>query len=165
MATLSCPTGSPRITDSVPRSLAVLVVAVLLLSPVVMASAAGDSSNASGGLGVGARSGGERFGVGEIVVTYTDHSRWVTFPGHRPVPRQLVTVIRYPAAVESSRVDVLAAPPARSAGPFPLVLFAEGYDITPAPYARLLQTWAQAGYVVAAPIFPPHQRGRARRAR
>ena len=140
--------------DSVQRSLAVLAVAVFLLTAAVAtASAAGDSSNASGGLGMGAPGGGERFGVGEIHITYTDHSRWVTFPGHRPVPRQLVTVIRYPAAIDSSRVDVLAAPPA-SPGPFPLVLFGEGYDITPAPYTRLLQTWAQAGYVVAAPIFP-----------
>jgi dienelactone hydrolase len=140
---------------SVQRSLAVLVVAVLLLSAAVAtAGAEGASSNAGGGSGVRAPSGGQRFGVGEIVVAYADHSRWVTFLGHRPVPRQLVTVIRYPAAIDSSRMDVLAAPPARSAGPFPLVVFAEGYDITPAPYARLLQTWAQDGYVVAAPIFP-----------
>lgn len=140
---------------SVQRSLAVLVVAVLLLGAAVAgAGAAGDSSTARDALGAGAPSGRQRFGVGEIVVTYTDHRRWVTFPGHRPVPRQLVTVIRYPAAIPSSRVDVLAAQPARTAGPFPLVLFAEGYNITPAPYARLLQTWAQAGYVVAAPIFP-----------
>ncbi|MGN6170945.1 MAG: alpha/beta hydrolase family protein [Solirubrobacteraceae bacterium] len=139
---------------SVKRSLAVLVVAVVLLSAAIETGGAGDSASASGRSGVGISSDRRGFGVGEIVVTYTDHSRQVTFPGHQPVPRRLVTVIRYPAAIGSSRRDVLAAPPARSAGPFPLVVFAEGYDITPAPYARLLQTWAQAGYVVAAPIFP-----------
>jgi predicted dienelactone hydrolase len=70
------------------------------------------------------------------------------------VPRALVTVIRYPAAIDSSQVDVLSAPPAKRAGPFPLVVFAHGFNITPAPYSRLLDAWARAGYVVAAPIFP-----------
>jgi dienelactone hydrolase len=39
-------------------------------------------------------------------------------------------------------------------GPFPLIVFAHGFNITPYPYDRLLQAWASAGYVVAAPIFP-----------
>ena len=70
---------------SVQRSLAVLVVAVLLLGAAVdAAGAAGNSSTARDALGAGAPSGRQRFGVGEIVVTYTDHRRWVTFPGHRP---------------------------------------------------------------------------------
>jgi hypothetical protein len=34
------------------------------------------------------------------------------------------------------------------------VIFGHGFAVTPAPYARLLQAWARAGYVVAAPIFP-----------
>jgi hypothetical protein len=38
--------------------------------------------------------------------------------------------------------------------PFPILVFAHGYDITPAPYAALLRAWVRAGYVVAAPIFP-----------
>jgi predicted dienelactone hydrolase len=33
-------------------------------------------------------------------------------------------------------------------------VFAHGFDITPAPYSSLLDAWASAGYVVAAPIFP-----------
>lgn len=92
-----------------------------------------------------------RFGVGEIVVTYTDHSRLVHLPGGRVAPRRLVTVIRYPAA-DPRDVDVPEAQPAT--GPFPLVVFAHGFDITPAPYAPLLRAWAGAGYIVAAPIFP-----------
>ena len=94
------------------------------------------------------------FAVGEIVVRFTDSSRFIVRPGQRRVPRTLVTVIRYPAAGDPSRVDVIGAPPARTAGPFPLVVFAHGFDITPAPYARLLRAWTRAGYVVAAPIFP-----------
>jgi dienelactone hydrolase len=144
----------------VPRSpvkhgLGTAAAAVLLLAALVApAGAAGVGSVPSGGSGVGAPSGQQSFGVGELVVTYTDYSRRVRVPGRHSVPRQLVTVIRYPAAVPSSRVDVLGAPPAKTAGPFPLVVFAHGYDITPAPYARLLRAWVQAGYVVAAPIFP-----------
>ena len=140
---------------SVKRRLAIVAVVVLvLITAVATAGAAGADSKAGGGSGVGAPTGGKRFGVGEIVVTYTDYSRRVRFPGRRPVPRQLVTVIRYPAAINGSRVDVLGARPAKSAGPFPLVVFAHGYNITPAPYARLLRAWVRAGYVVAAPIFP-----------
>jgi dienelactone hydrolase len=46
------------------------------------------------------------------------------------------------------------APAARVDGPFPLVIFGHGFGVTPAPYARMLQSWARAGYVVAAPVFP-----------
>lgn len=36
----------------------------------------------------------------------------------------------------------------------PLIVFGHGFAVTPAPYSRLLDAWARAGYVVAAPIFP-----------
>jgi dienelactone hydrolase len=88
------------------------------------------------------------------VVTFVDRSRRVRYPGRPPEPRTLVTVIRYPAAGPPSRTDVREASPARAAGPFPLVVFGHGFAVTPAPYARLLQAWARAGYVVAAPVFP-----------
>jgi dienelactone hydrolase len=78
------------------------------------------------------------FAVGEEVLTFVDHSRTVTYPGEGPQPRKLVTIVRYP----------------RAPGPFPLIVFGHGFAVTPAPYAQLLQAWARAGYVVAAPIFP-----------
>jgi dienelactone hydrolase len=99
-----------------------------------------------------ARAAARHYGVGEIVVAYTDHSRLIYPPRGRPRPRTLVTVILYPAAGAPSLLDVRGAPPAR--GPFPLVVFAHGFNITPYPYLALLQAWASAGYVVAAPIFP-----------
>ncbi|MGZ6617564.1 MAG: alpha/beta hydrolase family protein, partial [Solirubrobacteraceae bacterium] len=95
-----------------------------------------------------------RFAVGEIVLRFTDRGRRVSYPGHGRPPRTLVTVIRYPAAGPASRVDVPGAPPARTNAPFPLIVFAHGFNITPEPYRRLLESWARAGYVVAAPIFP-----------
>jgi dienelactone hydrolase len=73
-------------------------------------------------------------------MTFTDATRTVRIPGEGRVPRRLVTVIRYPAE--------------RSAGPFPLVIFGHGFAVTPGIYSRLLTAWAQAGYVVAAPVFP-----------
>ena len=39
-------------------------------------------------------------------------------------------------------------------GPYPLVVFAHGFNTTPALYAPLLRELAAAGYVVAAPEFP-----------
>jgi len=111
---------------------------------VIALAGAGPAAATSGGEGLGTARGGQRFGVGEIVVSYTDHRRG----------RSLTTVIRYPAAGNPARTDVLSAPPARSSGPFPLVVFAHGYNITPNPYAPLLRAWVQAGYVVVAPIFP-----------
>lgn len=94
------------------------------------------------------------FAVGEVTERFVDRSRTVRFPGRRAEPRPLVTVIRYPAAGSAPGKDLPGAPPARAAGPFPLVVFGHGFAVTPATYARLLRAWASAGYVVAAPIFP-----------
>ena len=39
-------------------------------------------------------------------------------------------------------------------GPLPLVVFAHGWNSDPAVYQALLERWAEAGFLVAAPIFP-----------
>jgi dienelactone hydrolase len=77
--------------------------------------------------------------IGELTVHWVDRSRTVTYPGHRRQARPLTTVIRYPEHV------------GRRVG---LIVFGHGYAVTPAAYWRLLRAWAQAGYVVAAPVFP-----------
>ncbi|HET9101733.1 MAG TPA: hypothetical protein VFN55_00145 [Solirubrobacteraceae bacterium] len=82
---------------------------------------------------------GTRVPVVTRTVTFVDSSRRVRFPHRRPVPRALVTVVRYPAD---------------PAGPLPLIVFGHGFAVTPAAYWRLLSAWAAAGYVVAAPVFP-----------
>lgn len=94
------------------------------------------------------------YAVGERVITLVDRSRTVTFPGRASQPRTLVTVVRYPAVGPPGAMDIRNAQPARAAGPFPLVIFGHGFAVTPAAYYRLLRAWAQAGYVVAAPVFP-----------
>ena len=94
------------------------------------------------------------FATGIRTLTFVDASRTARFPGGKPEPRRLVTVIRYPAIGPASPVDLRGAPPVRSAGPFPLVIFGHGFAVTPGPYAPLLRAWVRAGYVVASPIFP-----------
>jgi dienelactone hydrolase len=94
------------------------------------------------------------FAVGERMVNFVDPSRAVQFPGQAPQPRTLLTLIRYPAQGSVAGTDLARAAPERAAGPFPLVIFGHGFAVTPGLYAQLLQTWARAGYVVAAPLFP-----------
>ena len=44
--------------------------------------------------------------------------------------------------------------PEGAAGPFPLIVFAHGWNSEPGVYQSLLTRWAQAGFLVAAPVFP-----------
>ncbi len=44
--------------------------------------------------------------------------------------------------------------PVGASGPRPLVVFAHGWNSDPGVYASLLEEWAAAGFVVAAPVFP-----------
>jgi dienelactone hydrolase len=94
------------------------------------------------------------FAVGLTAVTWTDRSRTIRLPNGRIEPRRLVTYIRYPALGAASETDLVRAPAARGAGPFPLVVFGHGFAVTPSIYATLLRALAAAGYVVAAPVFP-----------
>ena len=95
-----------------------------------------------------ATSAAQAFPVGTRVIRVVDHSRSVRLPDGKRVSRTLVTYVRYPATSAATN-----APPAPG-GPYPLVVFAEGFNITPAAYAQLLDAWARAGYIVAAPLFP-----------
>ena len=88
-------------------------------------------------------------------MTFVDHSRTVRYPGQAAVPRRLVTIVRYPALGSPGGAgETLGAPPLRAGRPYPLVIFGHGFAVTPAIYAPLLRSWARAGYVVAAPVFP-----------
>ncbi len=90
-------------------------------------------------------------GVGTLTLTLVEPHRTIHVHGGATEPRTLLTYVRYPA-LGSATADGAAAVPAP--GPFPLVVFAHGYDVTPATYAGLLDSWTRAGYVVAAPLFP-----------
>jgi dienelactone hydrolase len=75
------------------------------------------------------------------VLHLVDRSRTIRLPGGRRVPRPVTTYLWYP-------------PTADRGGLFPLVIFGHGFATTPFRYRRLLQAWAAAGYLVAAPVFP-----------
>lgn len=81
------------------------------------------------------------YAVGERLLALADRSR------RGLGPRALPTVVRYPVipAASASRL---------ARGLFPLVVFAPGYLQCQGSYASLLDSWASAGYVVAAIDFP-----------
>ena len=109
--------------------------------------------------------GGEgSFAVGYHLATLVDPSRETPANGGTPAQggRTLETILFYPAAGGPAKGGVggpnvhLDADPARRSGPFPLVVFAHGFgtDPTLSEYSSLLEQWAAAGFVVAAPLFP-----------
>ena len=100
----------------------------------------------------------ETTAVGLRVVTFVDHSRVARFHGGKVEPRTLVTQIRYPALGTADADDVPDAAALPAAEPYPLIVFGPGFAETPTIYAPLLDAWARAGYVVAAPSFPLTQK-------
>ena len=141
---------------------------ILWLAGVVLVLQLCAASAALSGLGrvAGGATGGQQaaalgaYGVGTRTLTLVDQTRTVHLPGGTTEPRKLLTSVRIPTDAVPARPGVAPATPAP--GPFPLVVFAHGFDVTPATYARLLASWTRAGYVVAAPLFPrtnPHAPG------
>ena len=59
----------------------------------------------------------------------------------------------YPAA-QGRTLNTDLFVPVGASGPRPLVVFAHGWNSDPGVYASLLDTWAEAGFIVAAPVFP-----------
>jgi fermentation-respiration switch protein FrsA (DUF1100 family) len=143
------------------RVLALAIVAVLAVG-VALAAGATARQRASGATAGGASgqarqrapANGPRFAVGLRVLRLLDRSRTITLKHGRSEPRTLLTYVRYPAIGAPGETDLRDAQGASAGGPYPLVVFAHGFDVTPKVYARLLQSWARAGYVVVAPLFP-----------
>jgi len=84
--------------------------------------------------------------VGERQITFLEPAH-AGPAGEHLGPRSLLTVVRYP----------LVRPPAGgrpAPGRFPLLVFAPGFTRCAGVYSDLLQSWASAGYVVAAVNFP-----------
>lgn len=78
-------------------------------------------------------------GVGLRTFRFVDRTRQARYRTGAVRPRVLATAVRYP----------LTGQP-----PFPLVVFVHGFAVSPSAYGALLDAWARAGYVVAAPAFP-----------
>jgi Cutinase len=81
------------------------------------------------------------FRVGRRQLTFTEPAH--AGPSGQPLgPRTLLTQLWYPAGPPAAR------------GPFPLLLFAPGFQQCADSYGGLLAAWASAGYIVAAVNFP-----------
>ena len=94
--------------------------------------------------------------VGIHVETVVDASR--PTPANGPAAahpgRRLVVTVFYPSTGPPGHQPVTDATPDRGHAPYPLIVFAHGFGSSPAAYAAVLEAWASAGYVVAAPAFP-----------
>ncbi len=99
---------------------------------------------------------GGHFSVGTISQTFVDSSRGTAAWGPQPASssRTLATTILYPATGAQSTATPPLATPDRSGAPYPLIVFSHGLGASPQDYLPLLKSWASAGYVVAAPLFP-----------
>lgn len=96
------------------------------------------------------------FAVGVRTETFVDRSRPTNENNGVPgaPTRTLLTTIFYPAEGQAGEVQKPDAPPAAAEGPFPLVMFSHGFTASGPAYGPVLEQWAAAGYVVAAPTFP-----------
>jgi predicted dienelactone hydrolase len=92
-----------------------------------------------------------RTGVGVRQATFVDPTRG-TSTGESA--RTFPTTIWYPTPGDPDAPAVPDAPPDRTVGAYPLVVFVHGYAVTPDFYDELLRRWAAAGYVVAAAAYP-----------
>jgi predicted dienelactone hydrolase len=73
------------------------------------------------------------------VFRFVDHSRTAQFRTGAVTARTIVTYVRFPTVGRP---------------PYPLIVFGHGFAVTPGLYAPLLDAWARAGFLVAAPLFP-----------
>jgi fermentation-respiration switch protein FrsA (DUF1100 family) len=92
--------------------------------------------------------------VGTNSMTFVDDSRPTPAAGSFPgaPDRTVVTDFWYPAEGDPAAGPTPGAKAAK--GPFPLIVFNHGQQGAPEQYAQSFQTWARAGYVVAAPRHP-----------
>ncbi len=94
-------------------------------------------------------------GVGEQSVEVSEPGRTMCVPSTGACSeRQYLLHVYYPIAEQTGIEPVIGAKPDRIAAPYPVVVFAAGFDEDPSAYQVLIDSWVKAGYVVAAPVFP-----------
>ncbi len=71
-----------------------------------------------------------------------------------PRARVITTFVRYPSRSGPAGTEVSGAVPDVADGPYPLVVFSQGFDMSAARYQPILDAWVQAGFVVAEPLYP-----------
>jgi predicted dienelactone hydrolase len=96
------------------------------------------------------------YAVGVKSTTFVDTTRPTDANGRAPAlpTRALLTAIYYPAEGRPNDKPVENATINRKRGPYPLILFTHGLYARGVFYHDVLEAWASAGYVVAAPDYP-----------
>lgn len=165
---------APRFRPFARTSALVAVAAVAAVAAACGTTAAhGDpGSSSAGGLRTTATGGSQTSGpsttgrvapahpvvydVGIQSPTWVDPHRTTTdyLTGAVTEGRSMQVEIRYPTRAGSSGAESATAAPAYRGGPYPVIVFAHGYDVTPDTYASMLDAWVAAGYVVVSPVFP-----------
>jgi predicted dienelactone hydrolase len=128
------------------------IAAAIAIAIAAASVAAGSSAVAS------AEAPARTYAVGTRTLNFVDKTRPTAPSGSYPgaPSRTLPTLLMYPARGDPGE------PPAEDARPlrrprqhgFPVVVFAHGFNGTPAGYAPFLAELVRRGYVVAAPAFP-----------
>jgi dienelactone hydrolase len=94
-------------------------------------------------------------GVGEYSNTVTEEGRILCVPTTGACStRSYLLHIYYPSMQRTGISPLVDATPATSGSPYPLIVFAAGFDVNPSNYLPLISGWVHSGYVVAAPRFP-----------
>jgi hypothetical protein len=117
------------------------ITSAVVRAPTATAMPAPSTANLAGDVGVAGR-----FQVARRDMTFTEPAH-TSAAGNSLSPRTLVTEVRYPVSLNSAGHQ-------RVRGPFPLLLFAPGFQQCGGPYGDLLNYWAGAGYAVATVDFP-----------
>lgn len=81
---------------------------------------------------------GRPYTIETVTLTFVDETRPTVSAAETVPARTLETTLLLPV----------------TDGPVPLVVFSHGYGGHPSKFDRLLTSWAEAGYAVAAPAFP-----------
>ncbi len=85
--------------------------------------------------------------IGTFAVASTELA--LSEPVSSGASRSLPTTVWYPATRAGGSLA-----PDRAQGPYPLLVFSQGYDISVSAFEVLLTDWASAGFVVAGPTYP-----------
>ena len=94
-------------------------------------------------------------GVGEYSTTVTEEGRVLCIPSTGACStRSYLLHVYYPSTAVTSGTPALNGAPATTDAPYPLIVFAAGFDVDPSNYLPLISGWVRKGYVVAAPRFP-----------
>lgn len=99
------------------------------------------------------------YGVGVSSYTLTEPGKYLCAPHGTDsgcVVRSMPLEVSYPTLGPAGS-QVQGAAPYSGAGPYPLIIFGNGYLEPAGAYSLLIDYWVSRGYVVAAPQFPLSQ--------